>query len=166
MKFTDCCLVPALSIYFFLLMVSIPTACSIKIISINPSEDEISMATLSGISETFKLPNNFICCFSHLESSLDGNSFFTIYGENGSPWLSLSIWANSGGPFLWGMHNSTWLRIIEMKDLRPISWIHTCMQVAGKYSCCTFIQNLSSKNIERFEYDVKMKFLISVNMCR
>ena len=131
MKYADIWSNLELLTYSILLLV--PISCSIEIISISPdfkSEEEISMAKLSGKPETFKLPDNFIFCSSHLESSLDGNNFFTIYGENGSPWLSLSIWAISGYPILWGRHDSTWLRIIEMKELRPISWIHICMQVA------------------------------------
>ena len=132
MKFPAQFLASNLSKVYLLFLVSIANCQMLNIISIKQSfeaEKEISFAKLGGGSRNLLLPNNFIFCLSHLESSLDGNNFFTILGEDGSPWIGLSIWALSGTPILWVMQGSTWLRINELKDLRPISWINTCIQV-------------------------------------
>ena len=88
-----------------------------------------SYAKLEG-PENSKLPDNFVLCTSHFETSLDGNSFFTIFGEDGQPWISLPIYSTEGYPVLWVRQAmSKWIRIMEIEQVWLNFWIHICMQV-------------------------------------
>jgi hypothetical protein len=104
------------------------SACNVtKIFTFEKSNDEsLSYATLQA-SETSSFPGTFIFCNSHLETSIDGTSFFTIYGEDGKPWLTMSIYDSNGKTFLWSRIRSTWKRVVEMKRFWLNFWIHVCL---------------------------------------
>ena len=90
----------------------------------------ISYAKLNETTRKLKLPNKWIFCISHLETSLLGNSFVTILGEDSKPWLSLSVWFMGGVPQLMAQQRgSIWWKIMELKNLKIIFWLHTCMNV-------------------------------------
>ena len=101
----------------------------IKTFTFEPSMNvTISYATLQTPAKT-KLPDRFVLCTSHLETSIDGNNFFTIFGEDGQPWLSLSIWSNEGHPILWMTKSKSWFQIMDIKEVWLNFWINICMQV-------------------------------------
>ena len=103
----------------------------IKIFKFEPSTSTNvthSYAKLEG-PENSKLPDSFVLCTSHLETSLDGNSFFTIFGEDGQPWMSFPIYSTEGYPVLWVRQSmSNWIRVMEIEQVWFNFWIHICIQ--------------------------------------
>ena len=70
-------------------------------------------------------------CGSFKESSVNGESFFTIYGEDEKPFLGFSVWPGGQGDKL-----VTWLRIRQVwrrvgdADLSWLNfWTHVCLIV-------------------------------------
>ena len=105
----------------------------------NDSGIPISYAKLDERTPKLKLPNKFTFCISHLESYLMGNSFVTILGEDGKPWLSLSFWFMDGVPqLLVQQRGSIWLKIKELKNFKIIFWLHTCLNVDVETNELTF----------------------------
>ena len=43
-----------------------------------------------------QLPGSFVFCGSFKQTTLDGNSFFTFYGEDGKTWVAFSLWSENG----------------------------------------------------------------------
>ena len=110
-----------------------PHAQELDIITFKASDDytnPISYAKFGKTTRKLELPNKFIFCISHLESSLMGSSFVTMHGEDGKPWLSLSVWFMGGVPQLMAQQRgSIWLKIRELNNFKIIFWLHTCMHV-------------------------------------
>ena len=88
----------------------------------------LSYATLQGPPNS-KLPDSFVLCTSHLETSIDGSSFITVVGDDGQPWLSLSIWSDRGYPVLWLKKWKIWFEIMNIEEFWLNFWIHICMKV-------------------------------------
>ena len=87
-----------------------------------------SYALLQG--PLFKLPDRFVLCTSHLETTIHGKSFFTIFGENGRPWLSVSIWIDDPvSCALWATIRSSSTHVIDIKQVWLNFWIHICIRV-------------------------------------
>ena len=93
--------------------------------------DTISYAILNAASKKVELPDKFLLCLSHLQSTLDNKSFLTILGQDGTPWVSLSILLyNTRAPELWlQQHGQNWLKIMDLRKFRIIFWSHTCIQL-------------------------------------
>ena len=86
---------------FSILMVFLPTFNMIKVFKFDPSVDgSLSHATPKTLAGNL-FTTRFILCSSYLETSVDGTSFFTIYGEDGEPWLTLSNWETIDNVFRW-----------------------------------------------------------------
>ena len=43
-----------------------------------------------------QLSGPFVFCGSFKQTTLDGNSFFTFYGEDGKTWIAFSLWPENG----------------------------------------------------------------------
>ena len=119
--------------YFFKLLLLIPLFCKstqlIKVFTFDKSNGgNISYATIKG-AEDLTLPDNFILCTSHLQTSVDGRSFFTIWGTGETPWLSLSVWVSPGQSILWLRNTKQYFRLLNIEQVWLNFWIHTCMQV-------------------------------------
>ena len=87
------------------------------------------------VPESSELPSSFILCTSHRETRMMGDSFLTFYGDDGKPWITLSIWPSKGKIFLWTRVGTTWKRIMVIKRHWWNFWIHICINadtVAGK----------------------------------
>ena len=71
-------------------------------------------------------PRFMICC-SFKQKAIDDTSFFTIYGENKKPWMSLSNWMHDQRITLWLRVNTRWIKIRDI----PLPWmsfgIHLCV---------------------------------------
>ena len=111
-----------LVVFFFSRRVSANTVYSFS----RSTENQISHILLNG--PPHNLPNQFIYCMSHVESFI-GQNFFTILGENGQAWLSMSIWSVTGYPVLWMRAGITWQRIVEVKPFWLNFWLHTCIHI-------------------------------------
>ena len=100
---------------------------SIKIWAFEPSSNgEIAYKV---IDKSTPLPKIFTLCSAFKEKFVYGsNSFFTLYGEQGEPWMSLTNW-----PYdhieLWTRINTVWLKIRDMPAYLMNSWIHICIMV-------------------------------------
>ena len=69
---------------------------SLKIFTFKSSSDSnLSVVELENAG-TRKLPESFKFCASHKETTIEGVSFFTLYGDDDKPWLTLSIWDFDG----------------------------------------------------------------------
>ena len=108
-------------ILLFLLHPGLP----FKILKFEPSSDGgIAYET---IEKSTPLPRLFTLCSAYKERFiLGGNSFFTIYGEYGEPWMTLSNW-----PYdiieLWLRINTVWVKISGMPAHLMNSWVHICI---------------------------------------
>ena len=92
--------------------------------------EDLSYAALA--SPVISLPSIWILCTSHLETTIDNLSYFTIYGEDGKPWLTLSIWDSDGGIYLWARITTTWIRVYKLQRSWLNFWIHICTKVDVK----------------------------------
>ena len=63
------------------------------------------------------LPELFTLCSDFKESVLHegANSFFTLYGEDGDPWMILSTWAGAH-IVMWLRINNNWVQIREIPE--------------------------------------------------
>ena len=108
-------------ILLFLLHPGLP----FKTLKFEPSSDGgIAYET---IEKSTPLPRLFTLCSAYKERFiLGGNSFFTIYGEYGEPWMTLSNW-----PYdiieLWLRINTVWVKISGMPAHLMNSWVHICI---------------------------------------
>ena len=108
----------------------------IKYYSFRPSKTTsvISSATLTN-SPVSELPDIFVLCTSHMEERLEGNGYFQMYGEDGRPWLSMSLkeQGNTGSVNLWaylGAGTKTKSYILgQIPQARPKMWYHICVSV-------------------------------------
>ena len=74
------------------------------------------------------LPELFTLCSAFKESVMyqGGNSFFTLYGEDGKPWMILTTWIGVHIE-LWLRINQYWVEITEIPAHMMHSWIHVCI---------------------------------------
>ena len=79
-----------------------------------------------------KMPEKFIICTSHRETTIDGKSFLTILGKEGNPWLAFSFWSYEGFPVLWVKKSKVWYRIIHIDSYMINFWIHLSMHIDMK----------------------------------
>ena len=75
------------------------------------------------------LPEIFTLCSSIKETSVDGSSFFTIYGEDGKHWLSLSIWVTQKKITMWVKVSTVFKKIKLIQTFMMNFWIHVCIFV-------------------------------------
>ena len=76
------------------------------------------------------LPDSFVLCSSHKQKKVDGKTPFTLYGEDGSPWLAFSIWLwNSKVVLFADVQRGTWLRFHEISPPWTHVWLHVCAAV-------------------------------------
>ena len=64
----------------------------------SPTDGSLSYASYksSALSEPVgQLSGPFVFCGSFKQADLDGNSFFTFYGEDGNSWVVFSLWPAS-----------------------------------------------------------------------
>ena len=109
---------------------------AIKFYSFRPSPQAgvISSATLTN-SPRSELPATFVLCTSHMEERLEGCGYFQMYGQDGRPWLSLSLkeQGNTGSVNLWaylGAGTKTKSYILgQIPQARPKMWYHICVSV-------------------------------------
>ena len=108
---------------WFLLLLLNP-GLAIKILRFEPSSNgEIAYETID-MSTPF--PEVFTLCSAFKETvTYDGNSFFTIYGASGKPWMTLSNWAVDQIT-MWVRVNTFWIRDIPAHLMH--SWIHVCIK--------------------------------------
>ena len=73
------------------------------------------------------LPQKFVLCGSFKEKIIDDNNFFTIYGEAGNPWLSISSWKYGNRIDIWMKINKVWLKIRDIPPYWMNFYIHVCI---------------------------------------
>ena len=106
--------------------------CTKVLIFRRSGDGNISQASLKDSLSQDKEPfMPFGFCGSFKESSVNGESFFTIYGEDEKPFLGFSVWPGGQGDKL-----VTWLRIRQVwrrvgdADLSWLNfWTHVCLIV-------------------------------------
>ena len=90
------------------------------------SKGDISHAV---IKQSTPVPASFILCYSLKENIIDNNSAFTIYGETGEAWLSLSNWVMWERVIMWARVNRVWIKIREIQTYEINYWLHVCLLV-------------------------------------
>ena len=121
-------------ICFLLLFMFVDSLQMIKIFTFEDSTDaSLSYAVLREEVNSF-LPARFILCSSHMETSVDGRGFLTIYGKDSRPWLTLSVWPNKGHPVLWATTTTAsksigWVKLMDIEEFWLNFWINICMDV-------------------------------------
>ena len=97
----------------------------------NNSGTDISFIMLSDRPEV-PLPDLFILCTSHKQSTMDKRGFYHIYGEDGQPWMMTYFGTgpdthNSVG--LWGSFGMEWIYFGEISQPKLYFWYHMCHRV-------------------------------------
>ena len=110
---------------WFLLLFLLPVL-SIKILTFGPPSD-------GGIDhqiydQSTPLPELFTLCAAFKESFIyhDSNSFFTLYGEDGDPWMILTTWVDVH-IVMWLRINKHWVQIREIPAYMMNSWMHNSL---------------------------------------
>ena len=109
---------------WFLLLLLHP-GLPVKILTFDPPSD-------GGIAhqiydKSTPLPELFTLCSTFKESFIhNGNSFFTLYGEDEEPWIILTTWI-SVHIGLWLRIRKVWVEIREIPAHMMNSWIHVCI---------------------------------------
>ena len=84
----------------FYLILFLNSCHTIKIFTFKSHADgSLSYASYksSALSEPAgQLSGPFVFCGSFKQADLDGNSFFTFYGEDGKTWVAFSLWPENG----------------------------------------------------------------------
>ena len=115
---------------FWLIFLFLYSGNLVRVLRFDSSlEQNISYAT---VKSPVKLPETFTLCSSFLESSLSGSSFFTLYGEDGGPWLTLSNWVLGNKITNWLRVRTVWIKVVIIKPYLINFWIHVCMHVNTK----------------------------------
>ena len=102
------------------------------------------------MEDTLKLPESFIFCYAYLEDRTEEISPFTIYGKDGKPWLTLSIWQSNEKIFLWSRLRTTWVRMMNVERFQLNYWLKICILVDSSKGNITvsFNGKSASKNVE------------------
>ena len=120
-------------IFLLLFFVNIQFIQMIKLFTFNQANEESVSYAMLEESAHLILPKSFVLCTSHLETSIDGRSFMTIYGDDEHPWLAMSIWSYEAIPILFVSRTisdkTVWTRIMDIKETWLNFWIHICMHV-------------------------------------
>ena len=115
---------------FWLLYLFLNSGNMKRVFSFDSSSDQsISYAT---VKSPVRLPETFTMCSSFKESSISGSSFFTIYGEDGGPWLTLSNWVTGNKITSWLRIRTVWIKVGIMKPYLINFWIYVCIHVNTK----------------------------------
>ena len=141
----------------FLLLLLQP-AFSINILSFDYSPD--GKISYKIIDRSIPLPELFTLCSHFKEDMIYGQSFFTIYGLTGDPWMTLSTWAD-GRVFLWLRINTLWVKIKDMPPHWMNSWIYVCIQAdtsSGNFSV------LVNEELPLFFNEVELTLLTPKNL--
>jgi hypothetical protein len=90
-------------------------------------------------------------------------TLFTIYREDGKPWLTMSIYDSNGKTFLWTRIRNTWKRVVEMKRFGLNFWIHVCIQVNTRSGSLNVSVNGEIPiNIKAEELSIQKQFVGSI----
>ena len=114
---------------FMLLSLFLHPVHLVKIFTFDASSDgQLSFSTLKNKTMS-PLPEIFTLCSSFKETSIDGSSFFTIYGEDGKHWLSLSNWVTQKKITIWVKVSTVFKKIKLLKTFMMNFWINVCIFV-------------------------------------
>ena len=76
---------------------------------------------------TTPLPPVFTLCASFRENTVEDTSFFTLFGEAGTPWMTISTWAYPDKNIeMWTRINKKWYKIRDIPAHWLNFWIHVC----------------------------------------
>ena len=79
------------------------------------------------IETSTPLPPIFTLCASFRENVVEETSFFTLFGESGKPWITLSNWALTDKVVrMWLRINKKWYKIRGIPIHWLNFWIHVC----------------------------------------
>ena len=121
------------------LLIFLPFIHLIKIFTFHPGKD--NSISYAAIKYPTHLPPVFTLCSSFKETYINGNSFFTIYGEDGKSWLTLSNWATNKKITIWLRVISTWKKVSAMETYWMNFWIHVCIYVDSKSGILSISMN-------------------------
>ena len=105
----------------------------VQILNFNlSSEGNISYISPKDVRNCNKPTNPFVFCGSFKESTLNGQSFFTFYGEDEKPWLGFSIWPSrtkEGKLSTWLKIRASWRKVGDMDGYWLNFWTNFCLIV-------------------------------------
>ena len=103
----------------------LPVGYFIKLFSFESTVD--TNQSYATIKFPTNLPKVFTLCSSFKETFIDGTSFFTIYGENNEPWLTLSNWVTQNKITLWLRINTRYVKVGVIQNYWMNFWINMCI---------------------------------------
>jgi hypothetical protein len=82
------------------------------------------------LGKSVALPARFIICSSAVQAKIDGKSPWSLYSDDGLPWLTLSFWNLETGPALWAdIRQGTWKLLHQIERPQTHVWRHVCADI-------------------------------------
>ena len=101
-------------------------SCAINVFLLDISSDKD--IEYGKIEKSTPLPPIFTLCASFKEYMVEDTSFFTLFGEAGTPWMTISTWAFSDENIkMWIRINQKWYKIRDIPVHWINFWIHVCV---------------------------------------
>ena len=102
-----------------------PISSSIKIFDFVSSVD--SSLNYVSLDSSVSLPSKFTFCGSFKQKSVRETGFFTIYGEDRRPWISISLWRKKTEISIWLSIWDKWIKIGAVRIFTLNFWNHLCL---------------------------------------
>ena len=101
-------------------------ASTLTVFKLRPTSTNISYLTLE-LDPSVELPLQFIICTSHEQTSMDDRTFYHIYGDDGSPWMT-TFFLNGrlNSVELWGLFGLDWKYFGDIEKPKLYFWYHMC----------------------------------------
>ena len=85
--------------------------------------------SFASLTRNVELPNTFILCSSSRLARIDDRGIFSILGQDGSQWLSVSFFQHPNIVIMWASWDDGWYRLGILENPRLNYWYHVCLQV-------------------------------------
>ena len=97
--------------------------------------------SFASLTRNVELPDTFILCSSSRQARIDDRGIFSILGQDGSQWLTLSFWQHPKIVILWAFWDDGWYRLGIIENPRLNYWYHVCLQVDTPRNQITAVVN-------------------------
>ena len=128
-KYLDTCQV---NMNFFILLFFLRATHAIKIFTFESWDGSGGNLSYAALENPTSLPPVFTLCSSFKESFIAGKSFFTLYGQDNKPWVTLSNWVTGNKITIWLRVTTIWTKIGVIETYWINFWIHVCIHINTK----------------------------------
>ena len=143
-----------------------------KTITVFNFEDSKSLPELSFASlvntPSLDLPAKFLICSSHVQSKIYDKNFYVLYGDNGLPWFSISIWEVSNEITLWAdLQYGLWYQIAIVEKPWTNFWLHICIHIdteSGKLVASINGNSASKSSVPELQSSKPMRLNMTVGL--